>query len=284
MVNFVVDSTFGLTRAFATEHNVRIVSLTLTLDGKEYTEGYQEDWTEFYSDYSRSKSAAKTSQPSPELFVKAVKDVLDGDPGSDVMILTIGDRLSGTIGSAKIAAKEFEGGKNRVVAFDSHNGGVSSLLLLEELIKARDGGADLDGLIALFDDLKDRISTRFIPASLTELARGGRVNKLLSRIGNILNIKPTFEYKANELHVIGKYLGMNRAMQNSVDALPKFERILICYIGDDKLVPALKDRLFRKYGMSHIDVYPMCPVGGAHIGVGTVGIITLIEKETEKTE
>lgn len=279
MVNFVVDSTFGLTEVYAKEHGVRVVSLTLTLDGKEYTEGYQEEWTEFYSDYSRSKGVAKTSQPSPDLFVKAVRDILESDPESDVMVLTIGDRLSGTIGSAKIAVQEFAECKNRVVAFDSHNGGVSSLLLLEELIKLRDEGASLDEIIALFEDIKDRISTRFIPASLTELARGGRVNKLLSCIGNILKIKPVFEYKANDLHVIGKYLGVTRAMQNSVDILPKFDRILICYIGDDKMVPALKDKLFRKFGMSHIDVYPMCPVAGAHIGIGTVGIITLVSKE-----
>lgn len=282
MVNFVVDSTFGLTREFAEKHNVRIVSLKLLLDGKEYEEGYQEDWKQFYSDYAASKSAAKTAQPSPEQFANAVREVLTADPDSDVMILTIGDRLSGTIGSAKIAAKEFEGGSNRVVALDSHNGGVSSLMLLQELIKARDDGADFDGVMALFEDIKDRISTRFIPATLTELARGGRVNKLLSRIGNILNIKPVFEYTANDLHVIGKYLGMNRAMQNSVDELPKFDRILICYIGDDKLVPALKDRLIRKFGMEQIDVYPMCPVGGAHIGIGTVGIITLVSKSVDK--
>ena len=148
-------------------------------------------------------------------------------------------------------------------------------MFLQEMIKARDGGASFNEICELAVALRDRIATRFIPASLTELARGGRVNKLLSRIGNLLNIKPIFEYGANELRIVSKAIGVRRAMQTAVETLPKFDRIMICYIGSDELVEQLKDRLFRTYGMSHIDVEPMCPVAGAHIGIGTVGIITL---------
>lgn len=276
MVNFVVDSTFGLTREYARKNKIKVVNLTLSLNGKEYEEGYREDWEPFYSDYSRSKLAAKTSQPSPAKFVDAVNAAYAEDPDSDIIIFTIGDRLSGTIGSARIAIAQFA--DKKIAAIDSHNGGVSSYMFLQEMIKARDEGADFDEICMLAEALRDRISTRFIPASLTELARGGRVNKLLSRIGNLLNIKPVFEYRANELSVIGKVLGVKRAMQYSVETLPKFDRIMICYIGNDELVEQLKDKLFRKYGMSHIDVEPMCPVAGAHIGLGTVGIITLASK------
>ncbi len=276
MVNFIVDSTFGLSRGYAEKNKIGVVDLTLTLNGKEYREGYREDWEPFYSDYSRCKTAAMTSQPSPQLFVDAINCVYSAEPDSDVIIFTIGDRLSGTIGSAKIAVLQYP--DRKIAAIDSHNGGVSAYMFLQEMIKARDGGADFDSLVALASEIRDRFSTRFIPSSLTELARGGRVNKLLSRIGNLLNIKPVFEYRANELNILSKSIGIRRAMQYSVDTLPKFDRISICYIYDDGLVEQLKDRLFRKFGMSHIDVEPMCPVGGAHIGLGTVGIITLASK------
>jgi fatty acid-binding protein DegV len=68
-------------------------------------------------------------------------------------------------------------------------------------------------------------------------------------------------------------------MQYAVDSVPdEFERLWVLYINDDGLVEQLKDRLFKRFGMAHIDVEPMCPVGGVHIGVGTVGIVTF-EKE-----
>lgn len=277
MVYFVVDSTFGLTREYAQSNKVKVVSLTLTLGGNEYVEGCREDWDRFYADYSRSKLPAKTSQPSPSLFADAINEIYAEDENADIVIFTIGDRLSGTIGSAKVAVSQFP--DKRITAIDSHNGGVSSYMFLQEMIKARDGGADFDGIVELALKIRDRISTRFVPASLTELARGGRVNKLLSRVGNLLNIKPVFEYRANELAVIGKTLGTRRAMQLAVEKLPKFDRIAILYIGSDELVEQLKDKLFRTFGMSHIDVEPMCPVAGAHIGIGTVGIVSLASED-----
>lgn len=278
MVKFIVDSTFGLSESYARENDIQVVGLTLMLDGKEYEEGYKENWGEFYTAYAASKSGVKTSQPSPRKFQDAVDKILEADGNSEIIIMTIADRLSGTIGSAKIAALQYP--DNRIVAINTHEAGPSALMFLQEMVKAQKDGASFDELLALADDLKERIAMQFIPASLTELARGGRVNKLLSRIGNVLKIKPVFEFAKNDLTVYAKTLGFNRAVSAAIEHLPqKFDRILVYYIGDDKNIEPLKERLFRKLGMSHIDVEPMCPVGGAHIGIGTVGIVTLASKE-----
>lgn len=278
MVKFIVDSTFGLTREYASENDIKIVSLTLLVNGKEYEEGYPEEWKAFYKEYTRSKTAAKTSQPSPRKFQDAIDAIFEKDPDSEIIIFTIADRLSGTIGSAKIAAAQYE--DKKVLAINSGVAGTSALMFIREMVKAQKSGASFDELVAYAEELKERIAMQFIPASLTELARGGRVNKLLSRIGNILKIKPVFEFAKNELTVYAKALGFNRAVESAIAHLPKkFDSILIYYIGDDGNIPALKDRLFRKLGLSDIEVQPMCPVGGVHIGVGTVGIVTLASKE-----
>ena len=208
----------------------------------------------------------------------AIDEIFAQDENSEIIIMTIADRLSGTIGSAKIAAAQYS--DKRVVAINSNEAGPSALMFLREMVKAQQAGATMDELLAFADELKDRIAMQFIPASLTELARGGRVNKLLSRLGNILKIKPVFEFAKNDLTVYAKALGFNRAVEAAIAHLPqKFDSILVYYIGDDKNIEPLKDRLFRKFGMSSIQVEPMCPVGGVHIGVGTVGIVTLASKE-----
>lgn len=277
MVRFIVDSTFGVTREFAKENGIKIVRLTLLLDGREFVEGDREDWSVFYGESARSKGVAKTSQPSPRMFQDAIEEVFAEDENAEILILTIGDRLSGTIGSANIAALQYP--DKKITAMDSHNGGPSSLMFLQELVRARNDGMDYDAIVEYGLKIRDRFSTKFVPASLTELARSGRVSKLISTIGNILNIKPVFEYKANELKILTKALGTKRAMQYAVDSVPEdFEKLWVLYINDDGLVEQLKARLFKRFGMAHIDVEPMCPVGGVHIGVGTVGIVTF-EKE-----
>lgn len=277
MIRFIVDSTFGITKEFADANGIKTVGLTLLLDGKEYTEGFRESWNEFYSDYAKSKSIAKTSQPSPKKFMEAIDEILKEDANSEIIILTIGDRLSGTIGSAQIAALQYPA--NKIAAVNSFNASVSAVMVLQELMDAAKNGATFEEVVALADDVKMRASIIFIPASLTELARGGRVNKLLSRIGNILKIKPVFEYTKNELSILAKALGTNRAIATAIEKMPKkFDRLAICYIGDDRLVQSVKDRLTREFGIGDIDVEPMCPVAGAHIGIGTVGIVTLASK------
>ncbi|MCI9404533.1 MAG: DegV family protein [Clostridia bacterium] len=277
MIRFIVDSTFGVTREFAKENGIKIVRLTLLLDGREFVEGDREDWSVFYGESARSKGVAKTSQPSPRMFQDAIDEVYAEDENAEILILTIGDRLSGTIGSANIAALQYP--DKKLTVMDSHNAGPSALMFLEELVRASRDGMDYQAVIDYALEIRDRFSTKFVPVSLTELARGGRVNKLISHIGNILNIKPVFEYKANDLNILTKALGVKRAMQYAVDSVPdEFERLWVLYINDDGLVEQLKDRLFKRFGMAHIDVEPMCPVGGVHIGVGTVGIVTF-EKE-----
>ncbi len=278
MVKFIVDSTFGITREFATENDIKIVSLTLTIGTKEYTEGYPEEWEAFYKDLARSKNGAKTSQPSPEKFTAAINECLALDENCEIMIFTIADRLSGTIGSAKIAASAYEG--KRIVALNSCEAGPSALMFLREMVKAKDSGATFEELLELATDLQSRIAMQFIPASLTELARSGRVNKLLSRVGNMLKIKPVFEFAKNDLTIYAKVLGLNRAIEAAIAHLPKkIDRLLVYYIGDDKNVAVLNERLKRKLGIEEIEVVPMCPVGGVHIGIGTVGIVTLASKD-----
>lgn len=278
MVKFIVDSTFGITRDYATENGIKVVTLTLSIGTKEYTEGYPEEWDGFYKDLARSKNGAKTSQPSPEKFTAAIDEILAEDCDSEIMIFTIADRLSGTIGSAKIAVAAYP--DKKIAAINSCEAGPSALMFLRELVDARNAGATFDEITELASDLQQRIAMQFVPASLTELARGGRVNKLLSRVGNILKIKPVFEFAKNDLTIYAKALGLNRAVDAALAHMPqKFDRLLVYYIGDDKNVQVLKDRLNKKFGLTEIEVVPMCPVGGVHIGIGTVGIVTLASRE-----
>lgn len=269
MVHFIVDSTFGLKKSYAAAHDVSLVSLTLTIGSKEYIEGYREEWQQFYYDYAGGKTAARTSQPSPALFISAIRTAIEKDPSAEIIILTIGDRLSGTVGSANIAAMQFP--ETHLSVINTESASIAAFIMLDELIKARDGGASFVELCRLAEDLKGRLVMRFIPFTLTELARGGRVGKLISHIGTALNIKPVFDFVKNNITVTYKTIGMRLAVAAAIK-LPEFERVALCYIHDDKNVAMLKDRMFGKYGMSHIDVAPVSPVLGAHIGVGTVGI------------
>ncbi len=276
MIRFVVDSTFGLTRDFALRHNVEIVSLTVRLDNKEYEESYSGEWDKFYSEYRRlgPKAVATTSQPSPRAFMDAIDRIYAKENDADIIILTIGDRLSGCIGSANIAALQYP--DRKIAAINTGTASVSAKMFLEKMLEFSESGGTFEDALSYADKLKDKIDIHFIPATLTELARGGRVNKLMSRLGSVLKIRPVFSFCQNEITVVSKSLGYKLAVSSAVSLVPDdFEKIAVCYIGDDKNVGLLKDKLFSKFGLPSIDVEPVCPVLCAHIGVGTVGLAVL---------
>ena len=277
MIKFIVDSTFGLTQEYVEQYDIKVVSLTLLLADKEYEEGFHDTWPELYKILASSKGIGKTSQPSPDKYVKAIEQIYENNPDSEIIIFTIADRLSGTIGSANIAVSQFPGKK--IVAVNSGEAGPSALMFMREIVKAQQAGATFEEILELTADLQQRIAMQFIPASLTELARGGRVNKLLSRVGNILKLKPVFEFAKNDLNIYAKSIGFNRAAEAAISHLPeKIDSIMLYYIGDDKYIAPLRERLERRLGYTDVEVQPMCLVGGIHIGIGTVGIVTLASK------
>lgn len=276
MIRFIVDSTFGLTREFALKHNVEVVSLTVKLEEKEFEEGYSGEWDDFYSQYRGlgSKAIATTSQPSPRAYMDAIDRILQADNDADIIILTIGNRLSGSIGSANIATYQYP--DKKIVAIDTGTAALSAKMFLEKMLEFAEKGGSIDDAIEYAEELKDKLCIYFIPATLVELARGGRVNKLMSRLGSVLKIRPVFSFAKNEITVLSKSLGLKLAVSSAVSFVKSdFERIGICYIGDDKNVALLKDKLSAKLGLPDIDVEPVCPVLGAHIGVGTVALAVL---------
>lgn len=281
MVHFIVDSTFGLTKEYAKRHGVRVVELTLMIGETEYNEGYSGEWDAFFADYGNSRFGAKTSQPSPEAFMRAIDEIISSDPDAEILILTIGGRLSGTVFSARIAVMQYP--EINIAVIDTKCASVASFLMLDELIKLRDLGADFSDVVNCAEDLTDRVSILFIPSSLVELARGGRVNKLLSRFGSMLNIKPVFEFSGNNITVRGKPLGLKRAAALAVSFLPRdYDRLSLVYIHDGTNVDVLRDRLRRDMEIADIDVMPVSPILGAHIGIGTVGIASIKHKDSDK--
>ena len=278
MVNFIVDSTFGLTKEYAKKHGVRVVELTLMLGDREYKEGFSGEWNDFFTEYHNCKQGAKTSQPSPEAFMCAIEEILGSDEDAEIVILTIGDRLSGTVYSARIAAMQYP--ETNIAVVDTKCASVASYLLLDELIKLRDTGAEFGEVVDAAEDLSNRATMLFIPSTLTELARGGRVNKLLSRFGTMLNIKPVFEFSGNNVTVRGRPLGFKRAASLAVSYLPEEpERIALVYIHDGKNVDALREKVCKDMEIADIDVIPVSPILGAHVGIGTVGIATIGKKK-----
>ncbi|HBB44645.1 MAG TPA: hypothetical protein DCZ34_00765 [Clostridiales bacterium] len=273
MIHFVVDSTFCVDEKFKQEHDIKVVGLSVLLDGKTYNETNTEHWQEFYEALKNSKNFPKTTQPSPEEFTNTFDEILSNDKDAQIIVLTLTQSFSGTYNCAKMLAESYNG---KVTVIDSENACESALLLLEELVKARDEGKSVQQIVELVEELKPKLSVQFVPTTMEYLRKGGRISLIKSIIANILQFKPIIRTKQNVLSIAKKCFGMKKTIEEMLNMfVGKVKKMYIVYVYESPFLQYIKDRV--KTLFSDLDVEAKCvsPVIGSHVGIGAVGVACL---------
>jgi len=273
MIHFVVDSTFCVDEKFKQEHDIKVVGLSVLLDGKTYNETNTEHWQEFYEALKNSKNFPKTTQPSPEEFTNTFDEILSNDKDAQIIVLTLTQSFSGTYNCAKMLAESYNG---KVTVIDSENACESALLLLEELVKARDEGKSVQQIVDLAEELKPKLSVQFVPTTMEYLRKGGRISLIKSIIANILQFKPIIRTKQNVLSIAKKCFGMKKTIEEMLNMfVGKVKKMYIVYVYESPFLQYIKDRV--KTLFSDLDVEAKCvsPVIGSHVGIGAVGVACL---------
>ena len=111
-IAIVTDSTSDLSPQLCAQYGVESVPLYVLFDGKMHKDGLEITPPDLFAGLKAGKKTPSTSQPSPAEFAAAYGRALgSADP---VLIIHISGQLSGTVGSARLAAQEL-GGKVTVV-------------------------------------------------------------------------------------------------------------------------------------------------------------------------
>lgn len=273
MIHFVVDSTFCVDEKFKQEHDIKVVGLSVLLDGKTYNETNTEHWQEFYEALKNSTNFPKTTQPSPEEFINTFDEILNNDKDAQIIVLTLTQSFSGTYNCAKMLAESYNG---KVTVIDSENACESALLMLEELVKARDEGKSLQQIVELAEELKPKLSVQFVPTTMEYLRKGGRISLIKSIIANILQFKPIIRTKQNVLSIAKKCFGMKKTIEEMLNMfIGKVKKMYIVYVYESPFLQYIKDRVKALFADLDIEAKCVSPVIGSHVGIGAVGVACL---------
>ena len=117
-----------------------VTPLTVTFGETEFIDGVTLDKTEFYQKLEESPVLPRTSQATPDSFVKVFRDL--EARGEEAVVITVTSKLSGTYQSARIAAEDFP----NVRVVDSRNVSIGSGVLAEYALQCAEQGMQLDEL------------------------------------------------------------------------------------------------------------------------------------------
>ena len=143
----------------------------------------------FFADISAGATPV-TSQVGTGEYVELWRPILEG--GSDLLHLTLSSGISGTYGSAVIAAEQMreEFPNRKIVVIDSLAASSGYGMLVDYVADMRDAGATIEEAEAWVLENRLKVHHWVFSTDLTSFIRGGRISKMSGFFGTALKICP----------------------------------------------------------------------------------------------
>jgi len=275
----VVDSTADLPDDLAAHPNITVVPLTVYFGEEAYLDWVEMKPEQFYAKMKNSATLPRTSQPSAGAFLEAYRQLRERY--ERIYSVHLSSKFSGTYASASVAESQIDGVK--VVDSEVATGGIA--LLVQRLLERLDRGTpeeEFDAYIAHF--LADK-TFYFLPTTLDNLYKGGRIGRASHLVGTVLSIKPVLVIDGGVIDVYKKVRGLRQALEAMRDAM--IERTkpgLDTYVGlahalNLPVLNQLKELLVAVPDRNiHIQVISIVgPVIGTYVGPGAVAFCFIQE-------
>jgi DegV family protein with EDD domain len=281
-IKFVCDSASDLPAAWRARWDISIIPVFVNFGDESFPDdGVSLTHEEFYRRMAESKVPPTTSAPSAGVAADVLRKALDG--ADHVIAFTISPAVSSTYNAVRLAAQQVAA--DRITVYDT---GTMSMAMGWQIVaacEARERGADREGILAAVADARQRADVWAIPGSLEYLRRGGRVNRIVSSIGTLLQIKPiitvkegvvdskqrartfkkAFETVAEQIHQRAPLAGLAILHTNAPDLAEQMRALLA------DIAPSDPDRTV---------ILNVAAAIGVHFGPGSVGVATLSAPRT----
>lgn len=185
-VALVSDSTCDLGPEWLEAHDIEMVPLRVHFGDDTYLDWVDLTPQQFYEKLKASSVLPKTSQPSPSDFAAVYKRLAD-EGCTEIVVVTLSSRLSGTYESATLAAED---SPVPVRVVDSHSASQGTGLILKAAMQVRDAGGSAAEMEAAAVKAAADVHVYFVVESLDYLVKGGRAGRAQALAASVLNIKP----------------------------------------------------------------------------------------------
>ena len=273
-IRFVADSTADLVPAYATEHRVITVPLSVIFGDEVLVDGVDVTAATFYDRMRRSDRNPTTSQPSPDAFEAAFREA--AADGSSVVCTTISAEMSGTHGAALHAREQLPDLDIHVI--DTRSVAIGHWAILVAGIECAEQGGSVSDVVGMIEEVKRRQRTVFTVETLEYLRRGGRIGGARALLGSVLNIKPVLQLLDGRIEPFDRVRTYPRAMDRICDEVisatgeaGRPARVVLGHADKLEDCQMLAHRL-APHSTGEPDIIDIGPIVGCHAGPGTIGV------------
>ena len=195
-VRVVTDSLADVPPAMADALGVSVVPVTVSFGLESFRDGIDITSAQFFDRLASDKIFPKTSQPSVGAFSE-VYDALAAQ-GHDIVSVHASGKLSGTVNSAALAAREVSGVGVEVV--DTMSASLGEGLVVLAAARLAQAGASLQEVASAASEAVSKVEVYFLLDTLEYLQKGGRIGRAQALLGSLLSIKPILTVVEGEVH------------------------------------------------------------------------------------
>jgi fatty acid kinase fatty acid binding subunit len=271
----VVDSTADFPEATERFENWRIVPLYVRFGQESFRDYVELSPARFYERLRVADELPTTSQPTPGDFVSCYEKLTRYER---VLSLHIAGAFSGTVESARTAARELDPQEERIHVIDTGTASVA-IAMLGLAIQRRLGRGTTDEEVAeLAGRYRDQVRLLFTVETLEYLRRGGRIGRARALAGDMLSIRPILTIQDAEVVPLKRVRGNHKAF---LEFASEFEarsrdvpelKVGIAHADAPEKAGALQELVRRTRPHAEVELSTtLGPVIGTHAGPGTVG-------------
>lgn len=268
------------------QYEIEIIPINFYFGGKVYRDWVDITPSEAYKLFLQDPDSFNTSSASPEDCLQAFRKA--SQRASDVLCITLSTKLSTLYNAAREAQDlaKTELPQTTIEVLDSKQATPSEGMVVLAAARAASEGKDLAEVIKVAEEIKEKVNAIIFLETIRHVYRSGRIPKMASQLGSVLNIKPILTVHET-VHFAGmagsRKNGIERMLQmmrNKVGSKPVHVAVTHAYALEEAL--KLKDRLAAEFNCVEVWLSEFSPVMGYACGTGTVGIAFYVEDDKTK--
>ncbi len=282
-VTVVTDSVASLPVDRAADLGIAIVDLFVN-DGTSNLPDREVDLERFYQRLAETKELPTSSQPSVESLVAAFTEAVRR--GSGVVGVFISSRMSGTVETARLAARMVrEKVPDAMIEIvDSGSNSLQEGFAAIAAAKEALSGQAIERCVDAAVETTKRTRYLFTPASLEYLRKGGRIGTASALVGQLLQIRPILTVEDGQTTTFSKVRTQAKALAEMARTFTNdvgeygLRQVAVHYIGDRQPADTFATTQVAPVAGVPVAVIPVSAVVGLHVGPA-VGLVYETERE-----
>jgi DegV family protein with EDD domain len=275
MLRIVMDTAGDLAPGWEQEYQIDQIPINIIHGEKSYLQGIDLKYEDFYNLVDSSGSIPSTSQPTPYQFLEFYRKI--AKKGETVLSIHVTEKLSGTMVSAREAAKELEGEIN-VVPFDSASGTICMGMMCKEARLMDRAGASMEEILKRLDFIRRNMQLVATLDTLKYARLSGRVKYLQATLASILQVKAIMELKDGLIEVTEKARSRSKAidrvlsiMENKISG--RKINVAVVHARDAQSGQELLQKVIQRFDCAEASLSELSISLAAHFGPGAVVLV-----------